>query len=388
MADITLGQMLKHETVLGVFSRLKTAGNQLSTFYSMRPESPGTERAPFGRTVSWDIFDNTRQLANARAPYVGPDRTKPKPVGKVVAGLVRLYESIDIIHEKVYGTRSLGGQYGSVDRTGQSYVGRQVRFGAQRMANAMEFMVSRMFRNGFAINVNGEQHELKELDAGTINVNFQIPSGNTGQVPLLESNANVISAVWSTAGTEIITDLLNLNRVSEAQSGYPITEFWISSTILGHMIDNTQLQDVAGSAYRIFDTMTGADISTTDGTTRPHGLTVIFRAMPQYNFHIYDAVLVAGGAADSTDLDDTKPFIPIDVVLATPAPEPGGWHGLAVGGEPIRENDESEVDYKEGVNSWSKRMNDPPGEELRILANLLPILYIPKAVFYMTVTGF
>ena len=122
MADITLAQMLKYETVLGVYSRLKSAGTQLSTFYGMRPESVGTERAMNGRNVGWDIFDNTRTMAKARAPYVGPARTRPKPTGHVTATMVRLYESIDIIHEKVYGTRPLGGQYGAVDRAGQNYV--------------------------------------------------------------------------------------------------------------------------------------------------------------------------------------------------------------------------------------------------------------------------
>ena len=70
----------------------------------------------------------------------------------------------------------------------------------------------------------------------------------------------------------------------------------------------------------------------------------------------------------------------------TPPPGMGEWMGLAIGGEPIRENDESEVEYKEGLHSWSKRMNDPPGDELRIIHNVLPILYIPSAVFYFDVS--
>ena len=385
MPDITLAQMLKYETVLGVFSRLKTAGSQMSAFYGLQVGSSGTERSTTGRTVGWDIFDNTRTMAKARAPYVGPARTRPKPTGHVLAGLVRLYESIDIVHEKVYGTRPLGAQYGAVDKTGQNYVGRQVKFGAQRMANSMEFMVSRMFRNGFSVNIDGEDHLLAELAGGTVDVGYQIPAGNLDQVAQDTADADVITASWTTVSTPIFQNLLTLNKVSERLSGYPITEFWVNSNTFGQMLDNTELQTVGGSAYRIFDTLTGTEISTTDGGSRPQGFTVVWRAMPMYNFHIYDAVLNVAGQVDSTAVGDITMYIPDNICIATPPPGMGEWYGLAIGGEPIMENDESEVEYKEGLHSWSKRMNDPPGEELRILHNVLPILYVPSAVFYMTV---
>jgi hypothetical protein len=393
MADITLAQMLKQETVLGVYSRLKAAGTQLSTFYGMRPESPGTERALNGRNAGWDTFDNTRTMAKGRAPYVGPARSNPKPTGHVTATLMRLYESIDIIHEKVYGTRPLGGQYGAVDRTGQSYVGRQIKYGAQRMANSMEFMVSRMFRGGFDIEITGEDHYLREEGAGTVTVDFQVSDDHAGaagagsRVPLLESSANVIADYWTDVNADLPVQLLNLNLVAERVSGYPITEYWINSTTLGLLFSNLALQNIGGSAYRIFDTFTGAEISTTDGTNRPSGLTVIFRACPQAKFHVYDAVLNVAGQVDSSVLADVSMYIPDGKCLATPAPGPGEWHGTAVGGEPIREEDGSEVDYKEGLHSWNKKMNDPPGTEMRSLVNTLPILYVPNAIYWLQVAA-
>jgi len=385
MANITLAQMLKYEFVLGIFSRLASPATQLSSFYGMRPESPGTERALNGRNVGWDIFDNTRTMAKARSPYSGPASTRLKPTGHVSATLVRLYEKIDIIHEKVYGTRPLGAQYGDVDRTGQTYVGRQIKYAAQRTQNTMEFMVSRMFRGGFAIEVDGEDHFLREKNAGTVNVDYQIPPNNIGRVPELAGGDPVIDADWDVATTDIASQLLNLNKVSERLSGLPITEFWINSTTLGYLYENNQLASVAGSSARIFDTLTGQEISTVDDGSRPSGITVVFRAMPQYKFHIYDAVLNVDSQVDSSVESDTSLFIPDGRCIATPHPSMTEWRGTAVGSEPIRENDESEVVYKEGFSSWSKRMNDPPGEELRTLTNILPILYIPSAVFYLTV---
>lgn len=380
MANITMEQTLRTPFVTGVFSRLKPAGLMFQNFYGLRPEASPTERVPH-RQFNYDIFDNTRTMSKVRAPMVGPARTAPKKIGLGTGHCLRMYESISIPYEKVYNTRALGNSFGTIDATGQSYIARQQNYTAQRMANSVEFMISRMFRGGFSILIDGDDHYLREKDAGTVNVDFQIPSSHIDTV----ANVTGVSGDWSTAGTKIIDQLNELNKISERESGYAIHDFWINSSTYNGLIENNQLGDVRGTANRIFDTLNPTQVETADGPSRESGFSVTFGAMPLHRFHVYDGGLNVTTNVDSDDSGDFSLFIPDNRCIATPPPGVGEWNGLAISQEPIRENDESPVKLVEGLGAWSKATNDPPGEELRILHNITPILYIPKAVWYLTV---
>lgn len=374
----TLSTMLQHPMVVGVFSRLKPAGLAFQRFYRMGATDVATEQANINRHIVYDIFDNSRTRASGRAPMVGPGRIPPKPVGQAHATCMRLYEAIDFPHEKVYSLRQLGGAFGQLDATGRTWVARQQMYMAQRFANAIEFMVSRMFRGGFSINISGDDFTLGELGAGTIDVPYQIPAGNKGNL------GGLIDAEWDVDSTKIIDHMLEINKLSQLQTGYEIKHVWINSTTFKHMLKNTQLQAVRGTAIRSFDYM-GPNSQPTTGEDRNIGFSVVFQGIPQFTFHIYDATSVIASvdpAANTTGTDAL--YIPDGKAIMTPEPEPGGWHGMYHGIEPIRENDESETVLKQGLASWTKRTNDPPGEELRVLHNLVPLLYIPKSVFYPT----
>jgi len=374
MANITLHEMTKTPFVLGVFSRLKASGLALSNFYNLTPGSPATEVSP-RRSLAYDLFDNTRTMAQGRAPYVGPAKIAPKKVGTATAHALRMYEAIPLPYERIYQGRALGQQIGSIDANGQAYVGRQQKFGAQRMANAVEFMVSRMFRGGFSLKLDGEEMQLNELGDGTVDVVYDIPANNLNQ-------ANGIIAVdWDEANAPIVTDLLQINQASEALTGYVQKHIWINSTTYGYLLGNDQLRSVRGTANRLFDTQTGNQIQTT-GDARESGYTVIFGACPQFVWHIYDGVSHVGTEVDS-DSSNLSMFIPDEKVLITPEPEPGGWYGMAVCSEPVMETDQGNVIYPNGLHAWRYPTNDPPGMELRILHNLVPLLYNPKALYWL-----
>jgi hypothetical protein len=376
----TLSTLLQHPYVLGVFSRLKPAGRAFQQAYSMGAANIATEPSNINRHVVYDIFDHSRTNAQGRGPMVGPARISAKPVGQAHATAMRLYEALDFPYERIYSIRQLGGQFGPLDATGQSWVLRQQMFMAERFSNAIEFMISRMFRGGFSINIEGDNYTLGELGAGTIDVPYQIPAGNKTTL------GGLIDAEWDLAGTKIINHMLEINKLSQLQTGYEIRHIWINSTTYKHMLANTQLQSVRGTAMRVFEQYSPANVETT-GASRNIGFTVVFPAMPQFLVHVYDGTSVVGSQVDpvaNTTSTDSY-YIPDGIAIMTPEVELGGWHGMYHGTEPIRENDDSEAALKTGLASWSKRTNDPPGEELRVLHNLVPLLYIPKAVFYATV---
>ena len=248
----TLPQMLKHPWVLGVFSRLKPAGLALQNFYGMGPTAAPTERPTGVREFAYDIFNNTRTMASLRAPMTGPSRIAPKPIGRATAYCARLYETIPFPYEKVYGTRPLGGQLGALDRTGKSWVARQMKYGAQRFANSIEFMVSRMFRGGYSITISGEDLRFGELGAGTVDVSFPIPAVNKSQLDA-GTGSDIIGTTWSNAAATIVEDMYTLNAAAELQTGYPIEHCWCNTTTFLYILGNTQLRTIHGTYGRFFE---------------------------------------------------------------------------------------------------------------------------------------
>jgi hypothetical protein len=382
---VTIHEMTKTPFVLGVFSRLKAAGLALSDFYGIGPGKAPTEVSP-RRSLVYDIYNTTRTMTHARSPYVGPGKSSPQKIGQSTAHALRLYEAIPLMYEKIFQTRPLGAQIGEIDATGQAYIARQQKYLAQRFMNAMEFMVSRMFRGGFSILIDGDDWKLREKGSGTVDVEYNLPAAHKSQLAVggAAGSSDVIDASWDDPTTNIVQQLLNLNKASERISGYVQKHIWINSTTYGQLLNNEQLRDIRGTANRIFDSQTGRTIKTTEDA-RESGFQVIFGAIPQFTFHIYDAVSHVTVDKDSTTASELSLYIPDNIALITPEPEMGGWYGLATCTEPIRENDISDVIYPNGLHSWSYPTNDPPGFEQRVIWNGVPLLYNPYAHFYATV---
>lgn len=382
---VTIHELTKTPFVLGVFSRLKSAGLALSDFYKIGPNQAPTEVSP-RRSLVYDLFNNTRTKMSGRAPMVGPGKTSPQKIGQGVAHTMRLYEALPLIYEKIFQMRPMGGQIGDLDSTGQSYVVKQQEFMAQRMMNAIEFMVSRMFRGGFSILVDGDDWFLREKGAGTVDVEYNLPAAHKSKLAVggAAGASDIIDTEWDEAGANIVQQLLNLNKASERITGYRQKHIWINSTSYGYLLNNTQLRNIRGTANRIFDSQTQQQIKTTD-EAREGAFEIEFGACPQFRFHVYDAVSHVTSNVDTETFGDLSMYIPDGYALITPEPAPGDWYGFATSTEPIRENDVSEVQYVNGLHSWSYPTNDPPGYEQRVIYNGVPLLYNPKAHFWATI---
>lgn len=376
---ITLQQMLARPMVLGAFSRVSTAPAYLQQFFRMNPTSPATISGGLNRTFAYDIYGHSLTMAQARPPKIGPAKIAPKPIGTAMATIMRFYEAIPFYYGDVYGLRGLGTM--EIDQRGEAYVARQKLYMAERQVNALEFMISRMFRGGFSITVTNESFILGEKGAGTVDVDYNLPANNSGNLN------GIIDANWDLAGTKIINQLLNLNAEAELQTGFPIRHIFINSKTYGYLLANTQMQTVRGTALPIFNNYRTRFIQTAAGPQRESGFDVQFPSIPNITFHVYDGASVVSSQTDPATRTsvNTSKYIPDGRALLVPEPDPGGWHGLATCGEPIKETDDAQPEIKEGLNSWSYGINDPPGEELRVLNNLLPVLFVPAAPFWATI---
>jgi hypothetical protein len=379
MANITVEDLFRHRNVMGVRSQYKAPATPMSNFYGIGPGSV-RERSEV-REFSRDIYNNTRLLANVRPPKTGPAKVRRHPVGKFDVHVIRLHEELDIFDEDIMKYRPIGGKIGDLDESGQAWVGREMGRLMQRFGNTNEFMVTRMFRNGFGVKKDDDNYSLVEKSASgyTFNVDYQIPSTNVGNCD------SIFSDLWSSSSTNIPAQILALNAAAERVSGHPISVCWINSTVLTYLYNNTIIRNISGTWVRIFDSQTGQEVSTIGGPNRSSGYVVTFTAIPNVVFHVTDVVQNVDQKVDSQTAANSSKVMPDARALFTPAPG-GDWYSIVESGEPIRElpnRPESQMRY--GFYSWQCPFEKPPGRTLTAVDNYLPVLDIPAAVFYATI---
>jgi hypothetical protein len=383
--EITLQQLFQKETITKVVSRFKTPLSLLQNFYGLQVGGSAAENQS-GRNIGWDIYDSTRMIARVRAPDAPPSTRTQKAVGHVSAQTIRFHEKIVIRQDQVARMRPLGAQVGTVDGNGMAYVRRQLEFGTKLFRNAREWMVSRMFRGGWGYTYSGDDWYLTEHGSGLVNVDLQMPDSHKDYLEL-GSGANIITSSWEDPATQVISQILGINRAFERLQGRPMRHIWINSITFSWLLLNTELQAVGGSAYRIFDSMTGREVKSEEGIPDT-GFDVKFRALPFWTFHVYDGVLATPTSqTDSTDASAVESIIPNNKAIFTPEPD-ADWLGMVNGSEYIAENLMDEGREVFGFHNWTTRCIDPAGWEVKLLDNCLPALYIPKAVAYGTVGGF
>lgn len=384
--SITLQQLFRHPYVMKVISRIKPSGTPLQTYYGMGLDNTASESIPAGvRTFSYDIFDHTRQLASVRPPKVGPQRDRNQKTSTRTGHIIRSHDSLQVAWEDIVNTRPHGSPIGSLDRTGQNKVTMQIKHQTEKHKNLREWMVSRMFRGGFAIKFEGDKHYVTNLGSGDKDITYDHPSAHRSQLAVGDSGADVIDVSWDDPTADIMKQILNLNKAAERISGYVIEDVWINSTTLGYLMNNTSLQEKGGTSFRIWENVSASQITTTDGNKRQSGYIVTFRAMPWIRFHVYDGVLQKGDAqADSTAAADVELLIPNNVAIFTPSPSQE-WLGFAVGSEPVQKTLTGQMEIVKGFSTWSRPMLEPAGQEMLFLDNFFPCPYNANAWFYGTV---
>lgn len=373
MATVALHQLLGSVTVTRAISRIKTPLSRFQTFFGMQPGGSATTDIG-GKNFGYDIFNRTRAIATGRPPGTGPASRAPQVVGHVSAAAYRAHEKMLLEEERIFRTRPLGGNWGEVDERGQRYVTRQEGHLAQLFRNNREFMVSRMCRGSFMVKIQGESW-IPVDTGGHFTVDFQVPSGNKSQLNML-GGGDIINVSWATvASADIPMDCLQINAAFEQLHGRPLRHVWINSTLLGSVLANTALQNLAGTANRVFTSFNPSGVPGPDGI-EDTGFTVVFEGLPWVTWHVYDGGL---------DVDGTfTKFIPDTAAIFLPDPSPD-WAEFYNGSEVVAENVMSAGDVRYGLSAWTTRVIDPAGFELKSLDIGLPVLYIPNCIAYGTV---
>lgn len=385
MPGMSYDQLMRVPQIVRLYEQLHTPASFFQRYFKLAPtDTPIVVSQQ--RVFGYDIIANTRTLAPYSAPMAPPVSVGQKPISTAMAAVFRTNIKTTIADEKVFQTRQLGsfGLNTKVDDTGAKYVATQVKHLKTQITNSVEWMVAKMFQGGFGLKQDGEGYRLCELnDANIVHANqYRIPASNLGDV----SGIIASGEAWDNAAAPILDHLNEMSVLASRVSGYNPTDIILNGNTAKHLFNNTQLGKVGGTAYRIFDSLSNREVRGDEPpTSGPY--TVQFRALPQYNFHVYNEGLVLNDVVanydNQVDSNNWKTLIPDGYALIVPPP--GDWVGFGTCMEPVAENVMSDVKTVTGLYQWRTREIDPPRFDVKMLLNYVPVLPQPQAVIYANV---
>jgi hypothetical protein len=386
MPGLSYDSLMRPGQILKVIKRLQTPASFFQRFLKISPTDVPS-MTPDLDTFGYDIYAATRTMSPVSAPNSPPVKVGRKPIATELATVYRMHPSIDFFDNEVFRSRQLGsfGLNTEVDMMGQSYIAMQLAHVKSMLDNSIEWMVAHMLKGGFSLRPAGEGFELcLTNDANAIHTNtYKIPATNQGDIGGIIASGEE----WSLSTAPILSHLMKIGVQASRISGWPVKHIIRNGNTAIPLFTNTKLAAVGGTAYRIFDSLTNRAV--TDGEPLTSGqYTVVFRALPQYVFHIYNEGYINTQVIPDEDSQiDTANFtkyIPDGYAMILPEPS-RDWVGYAVGKEVISENIMANPQLVSGLKIWRTRDIDPSRFEAKFLTKYVPLLNMPKVVYYANV---
>ena len=422
----SMDNLFRYPFIIDRITRIAPTSMAMSTFYGQgisvtggkEPRMTSGNRRSRKREIVFDITNNTRRTNTYRPPGAGPSYRNPQKIGQVMARALRFYDARPFTYDEIDEFRTLGSsRVDLVDEGGLEYLTYQMDDLVRSALNGREFAFVQMLKGGFKIAQLGNDEWLpvpsnySSIDT-IFDVDYQVPDSHKSQLALGTAGANLITADWSTPSTDIAEQIRNLRAVAVERSGYPITHMWCNTTILNELLSNTALQAAGGSAFKVFDAITGEEVSVgqlTQGTINSKQMLMVkLRALPEITVMVYDdgwtlpfdnsgsynvEDQIHDPGASTADKQAGGKFVKAiadDEVIFTPPPSTGReWIDTYAVHEIIQKNYESPQESLYGLGAWWRRKMEPtPSIELHVLDNYCPALKNPYAIYNPTVTGF
>lgn len=374
-------QVLTPSVVTGIVSRIYAPGNVLQRQFGMEIGNRKVKQVT-GRSYAWDIFDNVRDIAEGRAPGVGPSTYAPNPIGQQTNTFPRSYEKmVGLNYELLMNIRTLGKNAGVRDRMGMAYLDTQATVVKTRQNNFREFMLAMFLSRGaFSFRFDGDRWiPVVTLGANPgFTIDYQIPAANksTG-IPGLNplGTGNIIDVAWSNAASNIPGHIDLINQAFQQLVGAPLAMMIVDSTVWNYVISNTKLQAQSGSVNAVFAEYDMESMRGPDGN-----LLGVFKgrlkARPWLEWWIFDQGLNIDGTYTR--------FWDGTLCTAMIQPDPY-WFAMVEGSEAVKENPIAPAVEQFGFHSWLREWDEPARIELHSLQNALVECRVPKGIMQFKV---
>lgn len=231
----TIEQILGAENLCGVIDGLKgtMAATQLLPTIFLTPN-----RKVEGNTATYIRTLTNRKTARLAA-YGSPSRLRTlKGIEKVPVTLMHTVEHI--LHEMRVLINLKSYTSDVKQKLGEEEVARKTAEFKQLFQNLRAGAVFSLLSQG-AIYFDGEGNLLADSTGAAVTVSFGIPAGNLDQLDAL-GEGDIISAKWSAAATDIVSQIQNLKQVAVQLSGYPLRHAFYGKDILGFLQGNDVLK--------------------------------------------------------------------------------------------------------------------------------------------------
>jgi hypothetical protein len=322
------------------------------------------------RSGQYDIFDHTRRLATGRNPGTASGRRAPQKVSFVQFTIPRSAEIMPLTDEDLHNRRPIGGPTSDIDRGGMRYIEAQERYLAELVGNVVEFQTMAMIRGSYTFTQKGDDLE-QTYSGGEVTINYQQPAGNRDRLNMLGAG-NIIDADWDLAGTDIPSQLNNINAAMVQLTGKGLKHIIVRGQTWEYVKNNTKIATQGGSANVVFDTQT---------RERPGEFTAVLRALPQYTWHILE---YGHEIWDGTDSYDFTPMVELKKAAFLPEPD-SEWTEYIRGGEWVTEGPNGPRSFQMGFYPYAYNTHDPSGWNLGFVFNGFPALKVPSAMAYGTI---
>lgn len=381
--------ILTPSVVTKIVSRLRTPGNVLSKFFGFNIGGPNVQKVP-GRTYTYDLYDNVRDVARGRLPGAPAGSTAANPIGNVQLTLARSAEKVGMLYDTVNQIRAIGEHAGTRDVMGMRYIEKQAKTLKMRQDNLREFITAGALFNGgiYGFFLNGDDLVPTFTRTGTyISVDHRIPSSNIltgGSFAAglqMETGANIIDATWATASTDIPLHLEKISAAFMGQVGEPLAHVWVDPITKMYILQNDKVRQLAGTSSTPFATYERVGTKNPDGTES--GLeSFTLKGCPNYVFHSYAGQLRVA-TTNATTLASTQ-VLPDSYVTFMIEPD-DSWFQMVEGSEIVKDNDLAPPVERQGHYSWILEKADPARFELHNLQNVGVEINVPKGIAWARV---
>jgi len=290
-----------------------------------------------GITAQWDILSPTRQKGAFRVPGEPATRVELEKVGSRTATciLMLLEKALD---EATLAWLRLAGE--------QDVASARARITAEQAELARRIQLAREWAVWQALSgtLTIDQDNLK------LTVDYGLDATHTPTA----------AASWALTDTDIPADVRAWKKLVAQDSGYVAGEAFVNEGVMENMVKNDTVKAVIG------ETSLKEQLAREGYITRFMGL----------NWHVYDA-----GYLDASGTFHT--FIPDDTVIILPSQKVYGR--MQVGTQEVPTGF-SETVRVYGRYSYAVTQSNPPGVNLYVGENFLPVVTLPGAIVCADVT--
>ncbi|MES2792740.1 MAG: major capsid protein [Planctomycetota bacterium] len=386
----SIDQMLGVTYTQKAISRVAAASSAINRKFGMQGGPPGSNIRGANvttighRQFGFDIFNDSRAVGRSTAPGAPAAVSTRNPVGVVRGEFPRMHDSLVLEAERLHNRRALGGSSAAYDEGGKNYITRQQRYLGQKAGNFRTMLIGGMVRGAlYAHKRNTDVYYDYTSSNAMWTIDYQIPTGNKSQLNML-GGGNLIDVAWDNPGANIPKQIGEINAAFQVLTGSRLDLIIINAKTWNYLLNNDYVIQNAGSSSPAYIELAREEGESENG----HPYTTIearLAAVPWVKFLVTD---------EGLDLETATPgvtaytkFIPDGAAWFGPNPT-SDYFEMWEGDEPISEGPNQPQQIKAGLDAWTYNSWNPTATQLFVLDNAIPVLFVPAATAFATVTGF